>query len=426
MSIWRLISREIMHQRLNFILGVASVTVAAAVLVAALTLLNSHDRRTEALLAQKEQATAEQMALLQDDYRKIMKKLGFNLLILPEGQDLARYHASGYVDAYMPEDYVRRLSEAGLMTIRHLLPSIEQRIAWPEHEGLDVILAGTRGEVPVVHLKPKEPMQQAVGEGEIVLGYSVAASLGLENGERTALRGQEFRVSDIHPERGTRDDITVWVSLATAQRMLGREGQINAILALKCLCEGNQISQIRADVSRALPGTQVIEVDSRVVTRAEARERAKTASDKALASEHENRAAVRSEIEVFAAWLVPVVILGAAVWIALLALGNVRQRRGEIGLLRAMGINSSKIMKIFLGKAALIGFTGAVAGYAAGFMVGFLSGELNATLSSAYVLFDPGLAGYIFLGAPLLAVTASWIPALIASLQDPAEILREE
>ena len=426
MNIWRLVSREIVHQKLNFALGVSSVVVAASVLVASLTLLDSHDRRTEAILTQKEQDTAEEMALLQDDYRKIMKKLGFNLLILPGSQDLANYHATGYVETYMPEDYVSRLSEASLMTIRHLLPSIEQRIAWPEHKGLTVILAGTRGEVPLVHLKPKEPMQQAVEDGEIVLGYSVAANLGLAKGDRTVLRGEEFRVSDIHPERGTRDDITVWVSLATAQKMLGREGQINAILALKCLCEGNELSQIRDAVSRVLPGTQVIEVDSRVVTRAEARERAKIASHKALAAEHENRAAVRSEIESFSAWLVPVVIFGAALWIALLALGNVRQRRGEIGLLRAMGLNSLKIMKIFLGKAALIGLAGAVIGYAVGFFVGLLSGELEVSINSVLALFNPGLAGFVFIGAPLLAVIASWIPALMASLQDPAEILREE
>ncbi|MBW7998026.1 MAG: FtsX-like permease family protein [Candidatus Glassbacteria bacterium] len=426
MNLWRLVSREISYQKLGFLLGLLSVAAATSVLVAALTMLRSHDLRTGQILAGKQAETEKEMARMEDDYRVIMKKLGFNLLILPASQSMQDYYATGYVTEYMPEEYVARLAGAGLMTIRHLLPSVERQISWSEQGGRRVILAGTRGEVPLAHLAPKEPIRVAVARGKVVVGYELARSLKLRENDEVLLLGERFTVGAIHAERGTRDDITLWIDLETAQRMLGLQGRINAILALKCLCAGNELAQIRSDVAAVLPGTRVIEVDSRVVTRAEARRRAGLAAKTALASERENRAVMRAELEKFAAWLSPVVILGATLWIGLLSYGNVRQRRREIAVLRAIGVSSSQVMKIFLSKALILGLAGAMIGYFAGLAAGTLSGELAAGLEGVRMLFDfIMLLGVLFI-APLLCVLASWIPALAASGQDPAEVLREE
>lgn len=426
MTLWHLVTREILHQKLNFALGICSVIVAAGVLVAELTLLDAHDERTRQILVEKEARTAEEMARMEDDYRKIMKKLGFNLLILPAGQSLENYYATGYVTEYMPEEYVHRLAGSGLMTIRHLLPSIEQKITWPEQKGRSIILVGTRGEVPVTHLAPKEPMLLAVNPGEMIVGYQIAISLGLKVGDRVRLFRESFRISEIHDERGTKDDITIWIDLAKAQEMFGLQGKINAILALKCHCLGNQLSQIREDVARILPETQIVEVDSKVVTRAEARDRARAAAEMALAAEQANRTRMRGELEKFAAWLIPMVIIGSTVWIALLALGNVRHRRNEIGILRAVGLRSVQVLNIFLAKAILLGIIGAFLGYLAGFAVGVASGEMAMNMQTAGKLFNPGLFFLVLFTAPLLSALASWIPALIAAGQDPAEVLREE
>ncbi|MBN2289708.1 MAG: ABC transporter permease, partial [Candidatus Glassbacteria bacterium] len=383
MSLWHLVFKEMLHQKLAAGLAVLSVTVAVGVLVGELTLLRAHDEKTGQILAEKQAATAGEMAKMEDDYRKIMKKLGFNLLILPGGQSLEDYYSEGQAARYMPEEYVHRLAGSGLMTIRHLLPSIEQKIKWPERQGRTIILAGVRGEVPFTHRAPLEPIQLAVAPGEIVLGYALWNGLGLEVGDRVKLMGEDFRVGELHPERGSRDDITAWIDLARAQEMLGRQGEINAILALKCICAGNQLSEIRKDVSRILPDTRVIEVESKVVTRAEARDRARATAETALSAERENRARLRRERETFAAWLVPFVIIGCTAWVALLAFGNVRQRRGEIGVLRALGLRSSQILFVFLSKALLIGVVGAAAGYAAGFAVGLGFGELAPGLQTA-------------------------------------------
>ncbi|MFH1068872.1 MAG: FtsX-like permease family protein [Candidatus Glassbacteria bacterium] len=426
MNLWRLVTREIRYQKLNLSLGLLSVAAAAGVLVAVLTLLESHDRRTQQVLADKQARTEKEMAGLEDDYRQIMKKLGFNLLVLPTSQSLEEYYATGYVTEYMPEEYARKLAAAGLMTIQHILPSLEEGIAWPERGGRQVILAGTRGESVPAGQAVKEPILLPVRPGEVVVGYELAQSLGLGQGDPLRLMGRQFTVSEVHSELGTRDDITLWIDLETAQKMLDKPGRINAILALKCLCEGNQLSNIRRDVALILPGTQVIEVDSKIVTRAEARERARLAAQKALAAELDNRARMRAELEDFASWLSPVVILGATLWIGLLAYGNVRQRRGEIAVLRAIGVGRGRIMAIILAKSVLLGMTGAAAGYFAGLASGLLSGELDPTPATAAGLFSPALFLAVLFSATLLCLVAAWVPALVAGYQDPAEVLREE
>ena len=173
MNLRRLIIQEILHNKLAFFVGIASVVLAVGVLSAQLTLLDAHDIQTAHILTEKEQKLSEDMRIMEDDYRKIMKDLGYNLLIMPKGQRLDNFYSDGYASIFMPEENVTALSESKIMTIRHLLPSIEQKIRWSEQSNRMIILMGTRGEVPVMHRDPKEPMLMAVPLGEIVLGFEL-------------------------------------------------------------------------------------------------------------------------------------------------------------------------------------------------------------------------------------------------------------
>ena len=86
-----------------------------------MTLLRAHDIRTEQIVDAKEAATRAEMAKMEDDYRKIMKDLGFNVLILPNDQNLADLYADDFASKYMPEEYVERLAKSDIVTIQHLL-----------------------------------------------------------------------------------------------------------------------------------------------------------------------------------------------------------------------------------------------------------------------------------------------------------------
>ena len=204
--------------------------------------------------------------------------------------------------------------------------------------------------------------------------------------------------------------------------MLSRPNQINAILALKCHCAGNEISQVRAEVSKILPGTQVIEEASKVITRAEARDRAAKEAKQAIESEKVHRLQIRNEQERFAAIYVPSIMGLSVLWIALLFMSNVRDRQSEIGILRATGVKARKILSLFLLKAVLMGLIGSLLGIIVGLMISlFLR---NVDFNMAYIDWYMILMAVIL--APLISLLASWIPAFIASQQDPAVVLSQE
>jgi ABC-type lipoprotein release transport system permease subunit len=260
----------------------------------------------------------------------------------------------------------------------------------------------------------------------MILGHELAKNLALKIGDAAKFMGRPFFVAKVNPERGNKDDITVWINLSEAQELLGKKGLINGILALDCTCDtADRLSRIRPEIASILPDTQVIEYASQAIARAEARQRASVEAQSSLEREKESRSRLRREREAFAAVLVPVMLIGSCVWIGLLALGNVRDRRYEIGILRAFGLQSRQILVIFLGKAILIGLTGGLLGYLIGRSVGFLWSESpgEAALKIAFIEPDALLLALII--APMLSAMASWLPALHAARQDPAIALRE-
>jgi len=423
MSLARLILLEIAHHRLNFSLGALSVCVAVACLAGEMASLSRHDARTDQIIAAKEKETRARMAALEDDYRKITKGLGFNVLILPHDQNLSELFANDFASKYMPEEYVERLAKSRIATIQHLLPSLQEKLKWPETERT-IILVGARGEVPILLADAKKPILEAVPPGSIVLGWELHRSLKLKTGEKVKLLGREFVVGKLHPERGTKDDITVWINLKEAQTLLGRPGQINGILALECVCAADSLDKVRAEIGRVLPETQVIEFQSQTLARAEARQRAASEARNAIALEKQNRARLRQEREAFAAVLIPLAALGAALWVTFLSFGNVRERRSEIGILRALGVGSRQILIIFLGRAMLMGLGGAILGCAAGLLLG-PAWQAGIGANPAALWLEAKLGGAVLVGAPVIAALAGWLPAYAAAQQDPARVLSD-
>jgi hypothetical protein len=403
MKIWGMIWREIAFRKFNFVLALLSVSVAVACLIGTLTLLRTDKAEV-----------AKAGAGLEDAVRKITKGLGFNVIILPEDQDLNEMHLEGSLNKQMPEEYAHRLAESKIVTINHLLPTIMKKLTWPE-TGLPIVLYGTRGEIPIQHRDPKKPLLDTVPKGTMIIGHHVSQKLGLKEGDETTLLGHKFSLGKVHGERGNIDDATVWINLTEAQELLGMQNLIHAIQALECHCAGDRISQIRVEIEGILPGTQVLERGPPALARAEARDQARQSAEDAS-----------KRRETFAAVLAPLIWVGAAVWIGFLMLGNVRERRAEVGILRAIGFRSSQILLLFLGKAFLFGILGTLLGFVVGALAGASLGERTAGWES---LKNPEVPIHFVLALGLavaLSVFASWIPALSAARQDPALVLQEE
>ncbi len=380
MSVIRLLLREIQHRKVNFISALVAVIAAVTMPVALVTMTNASQRETV----------------------RLMRNLGLNLLIVPEATDMADFWSEDFAEEEMPEEYVHRLANSRLVTVRHLVARLQRRIKWRDRT---ILLTGILPEVPMAHRKLKSPMGLTVPRGTALVGFALVRRIDIKVGDTLNFGDTRLQVTRCLDAKGSKDDIRIYGHLHDVQEILSAPGRINEIEALGCLCDGvRSIARVRSDVASVLPGTQVTEFTSIAVARAE----------------------TRKMVEKQAAFVIPIVVLACAVWIGLLALSNVRERRAEIGVLRAMGVGTASIAAAFIGKAILLGLVGAVLGFAIGTSLALHLGPQIFPLTAKKVVAEFGLLGWSLLLAPLLCVIASYLPTVMAVTQDPAEVLREE
>jgi len=424
----RMIRKEMVHSAANTALGVIAVLAASACVTASLTTIELHDRRTEEIVDRKKSETEARVAKLKDDYRKIMKSLGFNVLILPEEQNLADFYSDNFAVKDMPEEYVHRLAESGIVTVRHLLPSLQMKVDWPEQKR-KIIIMGIQREVPIAERGKMSDILEAVEPGTVVVGYEIHSGLNLEAGQAVTILGRDFEIARLHDERGTKDDITIFMNLKETQEILGKPGRINGIHALECNCAWADIGKVRSEIGKILPGTKIIEFDAgKALARAEARRRAAEEARQAVEAVVHQRNELRAEREAFAARLIPVVVLISGLWLALLTFSNVKDRQYEIALLRSLGLSAWGVMKIFLSKAVLVGALGAVIGAFVGIVGGLVGliqeGSFSTTVFTSFV--HGSEISIVVAVAAVLAGVAAWPPVLYGCQRDPAVILAQE
>jgi putative ABC transport system permease protein len=424
MSVTRLVVKEILHSKFNFGLGLLSVAVAVACLVGALTLMNRHVMRTHMILENKKIETQEKMRTMEEDIKNAMRKLGFNIVILPKDQNLSDWYADDYGAKYMPEEYMARLAQSKIVTIEHLTPRIRRKVHWPETEWT-VILVGLSNSEGCLAEHVHDLALNPIPRGRIVLGHEVHQGLGLKVGDEIRLMGKEFVVDTCHKEMGTEKDMTVWVNLQEAQELLDKRGWINEILALECRSSWANLPKVRAEITRILPDTQVIEKSSDVLAKIHAYIKVEEEGKAAIEREQENISRMRATWMRFASILGPLVMVISVVWIALLTAGNVRRRQVEIGILRTLGLRSWQILYLFLSRAGLMGFFGGLLGFLVGCCLAHNYQEPMSQIRTGWI-FSFVLFVLAVLGAVVIAVAASWIPAMHAARLDPAITLREE
>ena len=138
-----------------------------------------------------------------------------------------------------------------------------------------------------------------------------------------------------------------------------------------------------------------------------------------------SRLKVQKTIETLASVITPVVVMSCALWVGLLALANVRERRTEIGVLRAIGKGSIRIATLFLGKAVLLGILGAAVGFVSGSWMAQALGTRVLDVSPEQFTVHYTVLLSALIGAPVLSALASYLPSLSALLQDPAVVLQD-
>jgi len=378
----RLILKELLHRWVGFALSLVAATTAVGLCVGiAMT-----------------QAAAEK------ETRRNARDIGSNIFIIPARCDLYEYHQQGYSPHAMPDSSIDRMLGAGKIAYNHLIPTLTAEIQVKDRQARLTGIAMAR------HPKgrpSKSKMGIVVQPGHLHLGHGVAALLGVEKGEEIELLDRRWTIERVAPEMGTADDITILANLEDAQQALHREGEISEIKAISCVqCdtpEDTSLGTLRAQLKKILPETQVYLM-------------------KEIA---DARVRQRRMMETYSPFVMLLLILASGAWLGVLAAINVRERIGEIGLLRALGYGGGTIGFLILGRALLVGLLAAILGFAIGTSMTLTFGLEMFPVTSGAIRSDFHLLAFAAMAAPLIALLASFIPAAWAIGRDPAVTLRE-
>ncbi len=273
-----------------------------------------------------------------------------------------------------------------------------------EVEGQAVVVAGTDFRRAGI-LSPwwKVEGHWPSGPGEGLLGAEVARALSVAIGRSlTVGYGSEslpLTVAGILTTGGGEEN-QVFVTLPAAQGLSGRPGEVG--LAQVTAVPGRRPpGEVVALLQRLLPGAVVQSV----------RQFAQT------------QEAVLQKIRLLLAMVAALVLIVAALTVGSTLQAALLERRGEIGLMKALGASRRRIASLFLTEGAMVGVAAGAAGYAAGLAVAALIGR---AVFQAALLPDPwGLPVTLAVALGVTLAASLWSVRGALAI-DPAVTLRGE
>jgi putative ABC transport system permease protein len=349
-----------------------------------------------------------------------LESLGANIMILPKSMNIQNYYGADINNETVSEDYISILANSKLEGVENLSPKLSSKVKLGEKE---YILTGI---LPINEIKAKESWEgkgifsnpstcgiktpftqetqvrrnviESLGENEALIGFDMATTQNLSQGNQVNISGKSFKVVSALPMTGTIDDSRIFVNLKTAQEMTGNIGRISAIEVVGC-CQKISDGLVQ-EINKLLPDAKVITITQIVDTQIRMN---KTMSDLSLLL------------------LVLIILIGGAT-IANYMFTNVYERRKEIGTLMAMGAQSTMIISMFLIKALGLGIFGGLAGFVVGTII---SMALGPSITNVTVMPVWSLSLLALVIATGTSIIASLIPAWKASSLDPSSILQE-
>ncbi len=402
---------------MSFVLTVLAVAAAVAVYSGGRIILNNIDNRAETALQIHEQYKQNNLDKMKNQVEESMEKLGFNIIILPENQDLGDYHSEDYAKETMPEDYALKLTKADLLTVKSLIARLKASVKWSEKKWT-VILLGEA--VPRMSVSDKPGRGYSLislrPESSARIGSEIARGLSIQPGSEIYFNGTKLLVDEVLPEKGTSDDVTLFVGLETAQKLLNKTGLINEITAEQCRTSLNKLDNIRNEIRSVLPGVKVIETGTTVLAQYNALKNTeeKISSEKKEELQMLQTLRVKNSRKTDLLSLLSLCVCG--VLLLILSVRNVRQRREEVGVFRAMGCSTGQVLSVLLARPLLAGVTGGALGVLAGGGYAALRG-LHRIITMNTVLVSLAAAAGV-------ALIAGMIPVLIEIFRDPTAVLK--
>lgn len=326
---------------------------------------------------------------------KELRTYGANILIIPKSTD--------------PKAYIRQedLPKIEMSTEGHLVGYAPYTYTTVEANSKKAVLVGTWFD----QIRKISPWWSIEGgwiedRGDIkssIVGASFAKKMNLKIGDtiRITYIGESYplNVKGIVETGGPEDD-QIFVNLVTAQRIIRRENQIDAI-AVSAISSESSAEAIASEIEKAVPQTKAKII--RQVTHAE---------EKLL-----------KKIQILMGLVAILVLFASAISVMSTMTTSILEREEEIGLMKAIGAKNSKVISIFLGEAVMIGIIGGVLGYFTGLILSTIIGQsvFNSSIAPKHVVFP-----FTIIIAVGVCLLASLLPVKRAVNIEPSITLRGE
>lgn len=259
---------------------------------------------------------------------------------------------------------------------------------------------------------------------EIMVGRQLAESLGLSVGDEVTLLSRtlynstyalNYRVAGLFDMQNGKLNKTFYISLASAQELLDMYGRVTEILVYGE--SSNNVSTLQARLKK------VPELKDLLLKRWDQIGFAPV---------------FMGIVRVVSTIMQLVFIFLAALGIANTMMMAVFERKGEIGLLKSMGMHEQEIVALFTMEGFFLGFAGTLLGLTGGGLVAFWLSKYGIDLGSSlegvpmvvanmiYGTFDLGIFMKAMILGLVATVLASLLPALNGVRLKPTEALRKD